>query len=48
MKQKDISYFEFEGQGILVVNQNNDQEIYLSKGAAAILKTSYWSKSIEQ
>ncbi|HDX9647763.1 TPA: hypothetical protein ROY02_004103 [Bacillus cereus] len=35
---KDISYFEFEGQGILVVNQNNDQEIYLSKGAAAILK----------
>ena len=36
---KDISYFEFEGQGILVVNQNNDQEIYLVvKGAAAILK----------
>ena len=40
---KDISYFEFEGQGILVVNQNNDQEIYLSKGARHI-KTSYWSK----
>ncbi|PGA91556.1 hypothetical protein [Bacillus toyonensis] len=35
---KNISYFEFEGQGILAVNQNNDQEIYLSKGAAAILK----------
>lgn len=35
---KNLSYFEFEGQGILIVNQNNDQEIYLSKGAAAILK----------
>ncbi|WP_002147941.1 hypothetical protein [Bacillus cereus] len=33
---KNISYFEFEGQGILVVNQNNDQEIYLSKGAAIL------------
>ena len=40
---KDISYFEFEGQGILVVNQNNDQEIYLSKSCCHI-KTSYWSK----
>ena len=41
---KDISYFEFEGQGILVVNQNNDQEIYLSKGACRHIKTSCWSK----
>ncbi|PHG01937.1 hypothetical protein [Bacillus toyonensis] len=37
-ESKNLSYFEFEGQGILIVNQNNDQEIYLSKGAAAILK----------
>ncbi len=45
---KNISYFEFEGQGILVVNQNNDQEIYLSKGAAAILKLPAESKNSKQ
>ncbi|MBG0969470.1 hypothetical protein [Bacillus sp. SRB3LM] len=34
---KDISYFEFEGQGIFLVLDSNNQAIYLSTGASAIL-----------
>lgn len=34
---KEIGYFEFEGQGIFVVNHGTNKDMYLSKSAAAIL-----------
>ncbi|WP_078401844.1 hypothetical protein [Bacillus cereus] len=40
---KDISYFEFEGQGIFL--DSSDQAIYLSTGASAILNLSAHQKT---
>ncbi|KFN02899.1 hypothetical protein D0U04_28965 [Bacillus clarus] len=34
---KEISYFEFEGQGIFIVDHETNKDMYLSKSAAAIL-----------
>ncbi|MGO5091563.1 hypothetical protein [Clostridium sp. LCP25S3_F10] len=35
--KQNIKYFEFQGQGILVVSNNNGDNVYLSMGAAKVL-----------
>ncbi|EPY2272779.1 hypothetical protein ACXAUS_001624 [Clostridium sporogenes] len=35
--KQNIKYFEFQGQGVLVVSNNNVDNVYLSMGAAKVL-----------